>query len=1217
MGISPQQWQRVKELYKIAVECGPSERAALLRQSSDDEVVQRELKRLLDTNLVPDGFLSTPAFINPLQITGQGEEGLRSTAVGQILGHYRVREKIAAGGMGVVYRAHDELLNRDVALKVLPVGTIANEDSRRRFRQEALALAKLNHPNIETIHEFGSQDGTDYLCMELIAGQPLTEKLRTGPLEEHEILRLATQLMEGLAAAHEHSIVHRDLKPGNLMVMPDGRLKILDFGLAKLLEPTVSTELAESTWVETDKFAGTIPYMSPEQLRGRQLDQRSDIFSAGAVLYEMATGCRPFPQSQNTEVIGAILHKNPEPPSTLNVEISPGMESVICKALEKDPERRYHTARELKAALEGISATSQRLLPAASPSKSPASEVIQPQRNATRYILWATFAGTLALLIGILAIGTNLRGIRARLLGFRTTPRPPEQIVAPSEPRKSVAVIRIKNVSGRRDQDWQTTALAEMLTTQLAAGEQLRTISGEDVAQAEANLALPDADSYSRETLQKIHKSLNVDFVVLGTWISLPDGQSRVDVRLQDAVRGTTVASTSRKSRDLDALVTELGADLREKIGVGTISLAESAQAKASMPSSQAAIKLYAEGLAKLRIGDNMVARDLLQKAVLAEPNSAVVHSALAEAYTALGYDEKARQSARNAFDLSSMLSREDKLLIEARYREANKEWESSINNYRTLFGFFPDKPEYGILLANSQISGGRGKEALATVEQLRGSNLPFHEDPHIDLTAADALFALGNFKESFQMARAAEAKAQTHGLNMIRARALLMQAQALESLTELEPAKSAAIQSQRLYHTAGDRRGEQATLEVQAHILADQGDLSAALGKYRQQLAMTREIGNRHAEASAMNNMALVLNQQNNAVEAKSMWERALVGFHDVSDKNDSAQVQINLAGISLDEGDLVTAKKIYEEALRNFEEVNDQSGVASATAGIGTVFYAMGDCVQAKTKLEEAIKLDLAGGRQGPPADKLVSLADVLQLQGDLKGARQLYQDSLVDAQKNADKSNAAYALFGLGELSVYAADFKQARSNFDQALASRTELGEKENIASTQLAIGQLDFEQGDLDSAVRLAGSARETFRELHKKNEEIASSAVLIRTYLAQGNADLAEGIRVATAEDAAKTQSLPVKLSFAIASAGVESAKGKGTAVVTLKAVQTRARKAGLPRLELEAGLALAQITPKNARNKEYLSRLEKVQKDSAEKGFSLIAKKAASLKDG
>src|SRR5437899_16939 len=231
-----------------------------------------------------------------------------SQLVGQTFGHYRILEQIGAGGMGVVYRAHDEQLERDVAIKVLPIGTLADEASRKRFRKEALALAKLNHPNIATVHEFGTQDGTDFLVTEYIPGVTLDDKLANGVLPSKEVVALGIQLAQGLSAAHENGVVHRDLKPANLRLTSDGRLKILDFGLAQLM-PHASDLGLTATVTKSQEVTGTLPYMAPEQLRGQRADQRTDIYSAGAVLYEISTGKRPYQQTSGPQLISAILER--------------------------------------------------------------------------------------------------------------------------------------------------------------------------------------------------------------------------------------------------------------------------------------------------------------------------------------------------------------------------------------------------------------------------------------------------------------------------------------------------------------------------------------------------------------------------------------------------------------------------------------------------------------------------------------------------------------------------------------------------------------------------------------------------------------------------------------------------------------------------------------------------------------------------------------------
>src|SRR5712691_6993195 len=245
--------------------------------------------------------------------------------VGQTLGHYRIIEQIGGGGMGVVYRAYDEQLEREVAVKVLPVGTLADEVARKRFRKEALALAKLNHPNIATIFEFSSQNSTDYLVTEYISGQTLDEKLAAGALSEKEVVGLGIQLAQGLSTAHEHDIVHRDLKPANLRLTPDGRLKILDFGLAQLM-PHASDLGITATLTQSHEVTGTLPYMAPEQLRAGIADARSDIWAAGAVLYEMATAHRPFEEKFASALAADIIHKVPPSPRSVKSEVSAKLE---------------------------------------------------------------------------------------------------------------------------------------------------------------------------------------------------------------------------------------------------------------------------------------------------------------------------------------------------------------------------------------------------------------------------------------------------------------------------------------------------------------------------------------------------------------------------------------------------------------------------------------------------------------------------------------------------------------------------------------------------------------------------------------------------------------------------------------------------------------------------------------------------------------------------
>jgi eukaryotic-like serine/threonine-protein kinase len=312
---------------------------------------------------------------------------------GQRLGHYCLLTKLGEGGMGLVFRAHDEHLDCDVALKVLPPSLLANESARKRFRKEALTLAKLKHPNIATVHDFDTNDGIDFLVMEFVDGVTLAERVIGGALAEKEILALGSEIAKTLEAAHRRGVVHRDLKPGNIMLTSHGDVKLLDFGLAKLLRVSESTASDSST--EIPGISGTMSYMAPEQMRGDAPDYRSDIYSLGAVLYELATGGRLFPEAQPAQLAHAVMERIPVSPSSANRQISAELERIILKCLEKEPENRYQSAKELQVDLRRL----------ATGSSTKAGSVSRPAK--TRLAMSKKLAISIAtslVLVGLLAL---------------------------------------------------------------------------------------------------------------------------------------------------------------------------------------------------------------------------------------------------------------------------------------------------------------------------------------------------------------------------------------------------------------------------------------------------------------------------------------------------------------------------------------------------------------------------------------------------------------------------------------------------------------------------------------------------------------------------------------------------------------------------------------------------------------------------------------------
>src|SRR5713226_6002939 len=280
--------------------------------------------------------------------------------VGQMLGHYRILEQIGAGGMGEVYRAQDTRLERQVAIKILPAEFSKDEDRLRRFEREARAAAALNHPNILAIYDVQIHDGSPFIISELLQGTTLRGRLITGALPLRVVIDYAAQILHGLTAAHQKHIVHRDLKPENLFITRDNRVKILDFGLAKLAEPNQTLGGSDVATMNTTPgmVMGTLAYMSPEQLRGRKVDERSDIFSFGAILYEMVSANRAFQAETNVDIITAILTQDPLERSEARSALPPALERVVRHCLEKSPEDRFQSARDLLFNLEAITGAS-------------------------------------------------------------------------------------------------------------------------------------------------------------------------------------------------------------------------------------------------------------------------------------------------------------------------------------------------------------------------------------------------------------------------------------------------------------------------------------------------------------------------------------------------------------------------------------------------------------------------------------------------------------------------------------------------------------------------------------------------------------------------------------------------------------------------------------------------------------------------------------------
>jgi len=1086
-------------------------------------------------------------------------------------GHYEILEKLGVGGMGVVYRARDLTLRRAVAIKVLHGSAASDPERLARFEQEARSASALNHPNIVTIYEVGSAEGVRYIAMELVEGRTLRQILAEGPLVTRRALQLAAQAAGGLAKAHDAGIVHRDLKPENIMVTPDGRVKVLDFGLAKLVAPVdddATTESGDSPDTGPGRILGTVGYMSPEQAEGRPLDFRSDQFSCGAILYEMATGRPAFRRPSRPQTLAAIVEEDPAPIASLNPAVPPPLRWIIERCLAKEPGDRYASTRDMARDLENV------LVHLAEMSPVPRREGEERRRAAAP---WIRRRGVV--IAGLMAMAC-LIGVAAWIARSRS----PDNLAGGAVPaagpgiptRRSVAVLGFKNLSGSPQAAWLSTALAEMLTTELAAGGRLRTIPGENIGRMKMELSLSDADSLARDTLAEVGRNLGTDMVLLGSYLTLPEDQIRLDMRVQDVVAGETITALAESGTEtkLVDLVMRAGARVRHAIGVEDPPAAEMAGLAAGAPSNLEAQRLYGEGLAKLRVLDALAARDLLQKSVAADPNSPMAHSALAEAWTMLGYDSNAKEEARKAFDLSGRLSREERLSVEGRYRELAAELDKAIEIYGGLLAFFPDNLDYGLRLATAQSTRGKGLEALATLARLRKLPDPGAQDPRIDLTEAEVALAVGDFKRELAAAGRAAAKGEAQGARLLVARARLLEWYALDRLGDVEKAAIAAEETRRLYEQSQDRRGLAAALTAiggQHHL---RGELDKSRTAWEQALRIRQQIGFRSGVAASLHNIGLVL------------W----------------------------DQGQLEAARQSLEEGYAIDRELGEQAALAGDLEEISGLREALGDLKGARKAGEQAIALSREIGDKTESARATMRLANVLKAEGDLAGAESAYREALPLLRQGGTRDSVAETLFHLGDLLEAKGDSATARKNHEEALAIRTSLRASLAIAKSHVALARLAVEESRPDAAEPMARSAAEVFATRKALDWEALAHAIVARCLLALRKPDDAlRTVERATAL-AGRSDSPQVRLAVATAAARVHAMTGRtDDARRGLATALAEASRLGLVGLQLEIRLAQVEVGLGSGRPPATRD-VAALEKDARSKGYGLVAGKAATL---
>jgi DNA-binding winged helix-turn-helix (wHTH) protein/tetratricopeptide (TPR) repeat protein/TolB-like protein len=748
----------------------------------------------------------------------------------------------------------------------------------------------------------------------------------------------------------------------------------------------------------------------------------------------------------------------------------------------------------------------------------------------------------------------------------------------PIHVRKSVAVLGFRNLSGRSGDAWLATALSDMLSTELAGGEKLRLVSGEDVSNLRISSPWSQNDTLDQATSSRICKSLNSDVLVLGsyTMIGTGDGaQMRLDVRMQDGKTGEILTETAEvgSTQGLFRLVSRIGAELRGRLGVEQLQGSDEAGVLAAVPLDPDAARFYALGIAKLRQFDALAARDLLEQAAEADPRFPLVHAMLARAWGQLGYKQKHQEEAKKAFDLSADLPRALRLLVEGEYYDSVGKQEQAASVYHALFELFPDNADYGLRLAAAQTLSGHGGQAMEVIHRLR--NLPsISDDPRIDLAEARAM--KDDKQVALTLVRTAIRKASDRHEKLVYGTAKKEECMLLLYGEHPDQGPPSCEDAYNIFISAGNRLAAADTIRLLADGIGTQGHYEQAIATYERALDVLQGLGDNEKTGSVLNNMA--------------------IGFSN--------------------EGNLDRAEQLYREARVHFEQAGDRNNEVTAIGNVADILYLRGNLAAAEKLYRQALQID-ASLDSSEPGYLLYRLADLNLTQGRVPEARRLAQQAVDDyLPTHGSYQYLSSAMVVLAEALKAGGDTAGARSQFEQTVTLREKIGALELVAESQAELAALAIEEDHAEQAEPLIRTALGEFQKEKSDPDSSSAYTLLSRALLMQGKVDEARTAAQRGAELSLTSSNPALRLPAEIQQARVEIATagdkaGKmGTALQRLHAVIANAKRLGYYNIECEARLALGELELKlnSSLGQKHLKVLAS---ETRSHGFELLARQA------
>jgi len=892
-------------------------------------------------------------------------------------GRYRIESTLGKGGMGAVYRAADLELDRVVAIKIIRPELADDPRALQRFKQEIILARQVTHRNVVRIFDLGQADGIRFISMEYMEGKDLHAVLsERGPLPVEEAVTIVEQICLALDAAHQEGVVHRDLKPHNVMIESDGRVVVMDFGIAGSIETSGMTQ--------TGSLLGTPDYMSPEQVKGEPVDARSDLFALGIIFYQLLTGELPYVGDTPMAAMYTRTQTRATPVRDLNPDLPGFLGDVVGRCLEIPVPKRYQSAREILQDLGVWRGGSTQM------TIGPTMRGLRPTTTVARKRLrLATIGTAAAALLAVAAVGFVLLRPGSRSPETEALSAAPSEIV-------SLAILPFHNASGDPELDWLGPGLAEMLRTDVGQSADLRAVSSDRLHQILRDLRITSGASLEEVTLRRIADFANADTVVWGQFLKLGD-QIRIDATVRDFERHetTTIKAEADSEQQLLRAVQELAQGVRDNLALSSRAVKDlEEQAFIPSASSVVALRHYNQGLELMREGNNLEAVKLFENTIEEDPDFALAHSKLAQAYQNLGRGQKAEDSSRTAVELIEDLPSQERYLILAQHARVMSDYEAGIDAYQNLIRVRPSDAELNYELA-----------------------LLYEDQGSFDLAREHLTTAL-------------EADPQNVTARLAMGRVLIRSGQAQEALTPLNQAMSQAIQ-------AGNQEAHAYALQALGVVYRRLGSLDEALKNFEESLAIKREISDQRGMSVSLSEIGYVQDLSGDVDAARASYQQALQISREIGDDVGVAEILVSLGDLERIRGNYDQALQYSREGLRIQIEIGAEWRQAQTLHNIGAIYDQRGEYSESLIYYQRALEIRERLGDPSDIADTMHNMAETHTYLGRFQEAQDLYLRALEQRREAQDELGAALESFSLGRVFGYQGRYAASLDSIEEAL------------------------------------------------------------------------------------------------------------------------------------------------------------------------------------